>query len=238
MRAPMNTIVLTLLGIVIVATLTFLFLLFRLSLDDADFWLKVISGVLAAFTFLAGAAALVTGTISGNRQAERILMLEKGNLELARTLESERTTRLELEQSVAPRTIKQVPDNIKQFAGTPVFIVNLDDFDARRLAYQLEEILKAAGWKVTRYHTLPAETSGWFDGICVEINADAGSRPEDRSRVAADALVGLFNVNNIEAELCLPLEGMYFPKFNENTMRISIGLRPMAYFREKSSERK
>src|ERR671927_1348018 len=93
-RAPMNTIVLILLGIVIVATLAFLVSLFRLSLDDADFWLKVISGVLAAFTFLAGAAALVTGTVLGNRQSEKILTL-------GTTLEKERQTRLELEEAVA-----------------------------------------------------------------------------------------------------------------------------------------
>ncbi len=54
----MSTILLTLLGTIIAATVLFGILLTMQSLGDADFWLKVCSGVLAALVFLEQALRL------------------------------------------------------------------------------------------------------------------------------------------------------------------------------------
>lgn len=173
----MNTIVLILLGIVIVATLTFLAVLFRLSLDDADFWLKVISGVLAAFTFLAGAAALFTGTILGNRQDERVATLEKATAE-ANQKRAEADLRLEeLRKRQEPRrlnwdafvaTLKGKP------RGTVVIEYQPNDREAHFLASELHMALSASQWSVSQPQ--PARPSPYGlppilnDGVTVVAN--------------------------------------------------------------------
>lgn len=110
---PMNTIVLILVGILIIAALTFLVSLFRLSLEDADFWLKVISGVLAAFTFLAGAAALVTGAILGNQQVEKIAVIEQAAEEARAKTAAAELALEQLRQRQEPRHIN--PNALQAF---------------------------------------------------------------------------------------------------------------------------
>lgn len=148
----MNTAVLILLGIVVVTTLAFLVSLFKLSLDDADFWLKVISGVLAAFTFLAGAAALVTGTVLGNRQAEKIAGLDKATAE-AKQKQAEAELQLEkLRLGQEPRAQRVTAGLRNALKGKPTgkaeVIYQENDAEVFEFAQALNMGLAASSWEV------------------------------------------------------------------------------------------
>lgn len=152
---PMNTIVLVLLGILIIVAFAYLASLFWMPLEDADFWLKVISGVVAALTFLAGAAALVTGHILGNRQAEKMLILDKDAAE-ARTKQAKAEAKLlELsefrDKQVSPRWVylTGLGDALKgKPTGRAEVIYVPDDDEAWITALVLTRELRAAGWQV------------------------------------------------------------------------------------------
>lgn len=151
----MNTIVLVLLGILIIVAFAYLASLFWMPLEDADFWLKVISGVVAALTFLAGAAALVTGHILGNRQAEKMLILDKDAAE-ARTKQAKAEAKLlELsefrDKQVSPRWVylTGLGDALKgKPTGRAEVIYVPDDDEAWITALVLTRELRAAGWQV------------------------------------------------------------------------------------------
>ncbi|MDQ1611463.1 MAG: hypothetical protein QOG00_1394, partial [Pyrinomonadaceae bacterium] len=170
-RTPMNTIVLTLLGIVIIATLAFLAVLLRLSLDDADFWLKVISGVLAAFTFLAGAAALVTGTISGNRQAERVAVLEKATAEAKQKQVEAEVQLAKLRNRQEPR-ITAVSKLIESLKGKPAGVAEIlyqeGDGEAYNFATWLNSVLVYSKWQVSEPRPIGDTISGEYSGIPIE----------------------------------------------------------------------
>ena len=191
-RRPMTYILWALLGTVLVASVAFLLLLFRLSLEDADFWLRPMTAVVLFVTFVAGGAGLATGYFAGKKSEERIL-------ELSQTLEEERRTRLELEADVAPRRLKQMGD-LKAFAGTTVQIYSVPDFEARRLAEQIRQSLEAADWEVRVFTVI--DDFRFPDGIVIEFEERlARTTPRDvfPARDAASALKAQLRANNIEA---------------------------------------
>ncbi len=189
----MNTILLTLLGVVTITTILFLFLLFKLSLEDADFWLKVMSGVLAAFTFLAGAAALVTGTVSGNRQAERIETLEKSTAEAKREqADAER----KLREAFSPREIADqaaMTGSLGSFSGTKFILLSLADAETSRTAEQIYAVLGDAKWQLV-HAGKTLDDSRFRDDVLVQTDLS-----NKQALDAANALVAQLNSNNIKA---------------------------------------
>jgi hypothetical protein len=119
--------------------------------------------------------------------------LKEQNLATELRLEEEKTTRLELEKSLAPRTILltlppgRIPleiigsgmtvitksgesnlDPLKQFAGQPVVVQFLPDAEARRATRQLLTMFEVVGWKVISVTPNPELEHPYFDGVVVE----------------------------------------------------------------------
>lgn len=230
---PMTTFLLVLLGTIIAATLLLGTLLLRLSLDDADFWLKVLSAVLAALIFSVGLAALITGHITGEAQREKTLTLEKGNIESQRALETERTKRLELERSIAPRYVplfesggKSNIDPLRPFAGVEMIVWYFPDDESQRAAGNIDALAKRAGWKLAKAAANPKLGHSFFDGVVVEPHFSPGQGDTD---TAADALVEFLRANNWVVRKWTD-EASTVP---QNTVRISVGLKPTPYFLNK-----
>jgi hypothetical protein len=155
----MTTFFLVLLGIIVASSLVFAASLLRLSLDDADFWLKVFSGLLAALIFTVGLAALVTGHFAGQAQAEKIKMqsekilgLEKGVTD-ARTKQAEaERALLEVKDRISPRLksgeqLTKIKEYLKDKPRGRVEIrYQSGDFEAYTFAENIVETLPEAGW--------------------------------------------------------------------------------------------
>lgn len=220
----MSTIILTLLGIIIVATVTFLFLLFRLPLEDADFWLKVMSGLLAAFTFLAGAAALVTGTIVGNRQSEKVLILEKETADAKRAY-------LELQERTQPRgfteahleKMRKYLSDVRNVKKLRVEIVRAKhEFPISEIsevyASQLLNVIKGARFNVSIVEVSPSELPR--NGIHAMLFSFGESNQAGYFFVAVQgALIDAGIRSGIQSESNAKFE-------NEELVRIIVGLEP------------
>ena len=151
--------------------------------------------------------------------------LRKQNLELESKVEKERSGRLEMETVIAPRTMeqRQTAKQLERFSGISVIVESLAESEPWRTAGQIAWTVNNAKWNVLPGMQRFLDTTGFFDGVAVEANV--GARPqEDRASEAADALVKVLTINNIQANrrptINLPL----------NTIRIRVGLKPAGYF--------
>jgi hypothetical protein len=239
----MSTFFFVLLGVVVAASLLFGALLLRQSLGDADFWLKVFSGVLAALIFAVGLAALVAGHFSGEAQAEKILALEKGNIEAQRELEAEKLKRLELEKSLTRRELTFVKvgeksnlDTLKPFGGMNAIVEFLPDFEPRRAASSIVAALERSGWNVVRATPNDQVGGNFWDGVVVEtynpslLNRTPSEistlmRDKEGPREAATALVKFLGENNWDARV-FPGD----PKTSQpSTIKVTVGFRPLPH---------
>jgi hypothetical protein len=227
--SPMTTLFLVLLGIVAVSILIFGLLLFRLSLDDADFWLKVLSGELAVIIFAIGLAALITGYFTNEKLTKQVMQsaaaITVAQLRLSeqqeRAANAERAllelqqAREDVESSIVPRDIHpfrltEFVNTLKPFAGTLVEVGAIDEREPKRLAKTLVRLLKDSGWKVKE---LPPVKEDVGDGVRVHI-AKTGERSPLK-----DALLSVMNANKIVTRFNPP-----YPDQPANTIRIVVGL--------------
>jgi hypothetical protein len=142
----------------------------------------------------------------------------------ARTIEAElkleglREKNLELEKSIAPRMIEQAQasENLKPFAGTQYAIFFTPDAESRRMAAQIRALLSMAGWKKSQNPPLPP--SFFLDGIRI----DWAASPGDRLSMVAGTLAEQIKVSDVAAKAGRPV-----PEFEPDTIRISVGLKPI-----------
>jgi hypothetical protein len=237
-KSPMNTMFVILLAVVVVASVTFFLLLFRLSLEGADVWLKVFSVVLGTLTFLVGASALVVGHFANERQAEKVLTLERGNLELQSRVEQERLTRLQLEESLERRILIMTgatTERLKKFAGTPFVIEALSDGETLSAAGQIRLALTTAGWRDAG--TIPTVSEP--DGVRVEtMILDENPLSQSAFTAAGAELVSFLEANGWDATSGRYVRGTNTPldqAFTANnipneTLRVRIGNKQNLYF--------
>lgn len=138
-----------------VSLLILLWRFYQLSWDEIDLWLKIASVLLTLFTVAVGAVAIVSGHYLGKRQAqeikaqvENIETLKQDNLKLQSTVEQQRITRLQFEESLEPRILASTGvsrDRLKTFAGTPFIIEAVLDGEVSQAAWQISSQLKSAG---------------------------------------------------------------------------------------------
>jgi hypothetical protein len=103
---------------------------------------------------------------------DRASATEAKNLETSLELEKERVLRKELEASMFPREIPLKVyiddttnfDELREYAGTEYILETIADFEARRAATNLGNLLNAAGWKLVR----ATEINDAPDGVTVE----------------------------------------------------------------------
>ncbi len=139
----------------------FLSLLLSLTLEDAEFWLKVISGELAAFTLVVFISALVTGHFVNERANERTAKAQaeaakasESAEEARRRIEAERIIRENFENSLAPRSFPVTLANkdLDKFAGTKVALLYVNNEslgdEPLRTAREIAETLQTRRWKV------------------------------------------------------------------------------------------
>lgn len=127
-------------------------------------------------------------------------------------LEQEKLRRenLELEEFVLPRGLSfsmELLEQLKQFAGVPVIIGSAPDFDARRFADRLGELLQMSGWKVTKNDELPWSLFGAAmpDDVAIITRPDDPSESEqahaerERGLAAAEMVFTVMQFSNVDA---------------------------------------
>lgn len=225
----MTILLVVLLGIVFFSVVSFFALLFRLSLDDADFWLKVLSGELAIIIFASGLAALFTGYFTNEKLTKQVrqsaaaiaeaqLRLSEqqeraANAEIA-LLELEQA-REDVESTIVPRDIHPFKYNenvetLKPFAGTLVEVGAIDEREPQRLAKTLVRLFQRSGWKVTELAPIKEDVG---DGVRVHF-VETGQRSPLK-----EALMSVMNDNKIVTRFNRP-----YPGQPPNSMRIVVGL--------------
>jgi hypothetical protein len=165
MLRPMSTLLLVMLGGVVVSVFLFSAFLFRESLEDADFALKVFSGVLAVLVVGVGLAALITGELVNERLKMRVAELGKEAAELNKEVAEARTKQAEAELRVEEVRKAQLPRalsfDFEKFAealkgkptGTAILLYKEDDSEALVFASHLARALESVGWNTNRMPT-------------------------------------------------------------------------------------
>ena len=199
---------------------------------------------IASATGLAGTANQKAG--EANQRAseanERAEQLAKENLATESKLEKEKLARLELEKSLAPRTltIASYPDNratfdsLKPFADIKVVMFVLPDAEAQRAAGSIAALVEPANWKIETVTVTSSLNIGFYDGVVVSPPTRILPKYplEDRQNAsksykAAEALVAILKSQNWEARVS-PVPGA--AEQDPNTLKIHIGFKPSPYF--------
>jgi hypothetical protein len=226
-------------------------------------WWNIAYLVLLGLTFVASAAVVLRNNalsraqtdlskskdrIQSAKLAELTLAsdeLQKSNIVAQTALEAERGKRLEMEKVLAPRDlafimIKGVSnvDVLKPFAGTKFLLRYVPDWEPKRAATNVSDLIRTAGWILAGEEKDEELSKYSFDGVVVETylpfasNPNAESKEEwargTGSRQAAEALVNWLISNGWTARV-----GMRDEKVPANGIRINVGLKPSPYFLQK-----
>jgi hypothetical protein len=206
-----------------------------MNVGSLESWFEAfqIATVIAALlTFAAVAGAVITGRIANRRQAEKILTLEKANIDAQKALESERRTRLEIEESLAPRMLVSGSEAIRRLqrsAGTKYVLEFLPDAETERLATQIAWILSLSDWEQlgsVRHFDTPIR-----DGIAIESKPVEGKTP-----VSAAEFAEFLEANGLQVWMA-SIEGPFrLDEIPAGAIRIRVGLKPNPYFEKKFAD--
>lgn len=147
---------------------------------------SILAGAIAVAALFGQIAA---GRIVNRRQAEKILELERGNIDAGRQLETERRERLELEKAVSHRrltgTQKESLSRLLTASPGKVVIVSLTlDIESSDFADDFDAALRGAGWTTERKKT----------GLSAEYGVSIGMREGTNLEIAkrlSDALTSI-----------------------------------------------
>lgn len=174
----------------------------------------------ATATKLGGDAMVRAGTLEVAAAS-----LKSQNLAIEKKLETERSTRLELEKSLAPRVIRGNADVLKPYAGVNVIIESSPDAEPRKLANSIALTLDTfSGWTITSISVVSGLGPGFDTGVSVE--TISGSK-ELLSTEAGQTLIVFLNETGIQA---LDFFTSITPDIPPNTVKVRVGLNPMSYF--------
>ena len=224
-----------------------------MSIEVLKSFLDVGTVVLLFLAFAFGAGVLITGNVINERQAEqlktfdkeltdaktelgkqqeRAAQLEKGNIEAQRSLESERLTRLEMEESLAPRMLVSSNDAIRrlQRSGSTKYLLEfVSDAEAERIATQIAWVLTLSDWvKLSSGSTSIAPIR---DGIAVEAKLVNGKTP-----IPASELAEYLRANGLHVWTGSLKEPFRLDEIPDGAVRIRIGLKPNLYFEKKFAD--
>ena len=158
--------------------------------------------------------------------------LRERNLETARQLEEEKLRVAELRAAVAPRSLNpsvsaETMNALKPYAHTSVLIIVFNDFEAARLAKQIERLLLRAGWGVGPPHVI--STGQIFDprltwnreGIMIEAVETVNWSPDEPAKALQNALT----LNGLE-EVRVSIIELTDVAPPSRTIRIWVGAKP------------
>jgi hypothetical protein len=167
---------------------------------------KMLVASLAVEAAFAAILVVIDSEIS-NRQKIEIAHLSESTERL-------RAKNLEFEKAVSPRFLEQslTSEALKKFADVSFHVISPSDFEPRRMAGQIGQMLAMAEWKGFSYPKLDIFT--FPDGITIHQVAD----PFSPYRDAADALVAVLVGAGIDAQKGFPLK-----RYNENGNRVPVG---------------
>lgn len=171
--------------------------------------------------------------------------IRQKNLETEKVLEQESDKRLELEKSVTFRRLISHNDStrgesdsepLKQFAGVQVILEFLPDLEPSRAASDLSDVLRDAKWNVIKYAANPKLNDKSFDGVTIERPITDGPSPNPvdvRTAAAAGQLMAFLELNEwqgVFVPVNVSKEAVDKPGYiAPNTIRISVGNRPISY---------
>jgi hypothetical protein len=164
-------------------------------------------------------------------------------------LEAEKSKRLELEKTLAPR---QIPlkivldeqtnlDTLKPFKGINAIILTSRDVESGRAAANIGSLIDAAGWHVVTIESNSALNNWFFDGVVVEPYSatqlgeaarklsDEEFKDEEQANGATKVLVEFLKSNDWQARSYLKPLSQLGP-IPHKTIRISVGFKPAPYF--------
>jgi hypothetical protein len=199
---------------------------------------------IAKATGLAGTANQKAGEANqrageANKRAEE---LAKENLATESKLEKEKQTRLELEKSLAPRTLiiaSYLDDRatfapLRPFPDIKVLMYVLSDAEAERAAGSIGALIQPVSWKIEAVNIMPSLNTGFYDGVVVSppmrIRPEYPAEDKEnawRSYKAAEALVAILKSQNWEARV-MPIQGA--AEQDTKTLKIHVGFKPSPYF--------
>jgi hypothetical protein len=165
----------------------------------------------------------------------------------AAQLQDEHNKRMELEKSIAPRTISltglvtpqqhiSTVDALKKFSGIVVSIETISDWEARRAGDNLDKALHEANWSAT---SVVIDKTDIPDGVTVYAYSPPDAwKPENWYKYdfaaiqqvsdAADELVAFMQANDWQAERGYALA--IINGLSVNQLLIKVGFKPTPYF--------
>jgi hypothetical protein len=188
--------------------------------------------IIALLTAGVIAGAVITGRIVNREQSEKILVLEGANIEAQRSLEAERLTRLEMEQSLAPRILVSGSGPIKRLqrsGGTKYVLEFAPDAEAERLASLIAWVLSLSDWiqlSAVRHFDKPIR-----DGIAIEAKPVDGKTP-----VPAAELAEYLEANGLQVWTASLKNPFRLDQIPNGAVRIRIGLKPNPYFEKRFAD--
>jgi len=185
-----------------------------------------------------GALTSTIGTLNGQLDLEtNQVNAAKSQLSAAEATEKEEQQALiNMSTCLTPRVIPQwkvingwtersLVDPLKPLAGTNVVIEYVPDFETRRAAFSILNVLQSAGWKVT---SISAGTT-LLDGVYIEPHrlsspTDSGGVPDgSKAEDAADSLVAFLRSFNWQADKVSPSPP---PSIPFGSLKVLVGLYP------------
>ena len=220
-------------------------------------WAMVVTAIIAGVAFIAQYAQLVMSKRVSEKKAERDAIrdgqlraeLKDKDLKIAEAGERAEKARLEgirLRNIVRPRSLplhveingdkyEAEYDRVKAFAGTRAVILAVPDWEARRLANDVQNVLNAAGWRAE----FREPQRNVLDGVNVYAGHVVGDQVrQDKERMAglslAELIRTIFAALNTPADITAvndpPLDmtaGAAYDARNEGAVVVTVGVRPI-----------
>jgi hypothetical protein len=193
--------------------------------------------------------ALISGAVVNKRQSKQLLALEttleeqrqrteglqNDNIKAQSDLEKERSSRIEMEKSLAIREVALFSvrgvsnvEGLKPFAGVKFVVRSLPEAEPSRAAESLISVLEIVGWVKTGREISGEYMSQQYDGVTV--STGLAERSTESERAAAKALVDFLKMNGWEARKGRPHVS------TPNVIQITVGFKPAPYFLSKQHE--
>lgn len=164
---------------------------------------------------------------------ERAAKAHEAAAELELLAERERSARLEIEESLAPRTLVSGNEAIRRLqrtSGTTYLLEFVPDAEADRLTTQIAYVLNLSNWEQLswiRHFDTPIR-----DGIAIEAKPIDGKTP-----VPASELAEYLRANGLLVWTASLKEPFRLDEIPDGAVRIRVGLKPNPYFEKKFADR-
>ena len=204
---------------------------------DTTKWFHLVGLISAVALGIGFVAALVSVGLSWRINQQQELELANVRKEAAQAnekAENERLTRIKLEESLAPRAItitNKTNDELKLFAGTKVFMLSVDDQEARSLVGQLRVLFDMAGWNIIGTAQTKSPLPDWVEILSRTMTKGFDTPPNPAAELLGYQLKDCNIQTQTHQALTVWPEGV-----PDDAVFVQIGLKPQPYFTDKMME--